>query len=91
MASLSPVAAGFVVNPSRERERRLIAFYRERGEAAIPLDDGLYELRKNQDGKDVVLLPLRSYDAAKRVRQAFEAAAREHEAAMRCRHGFRSL
>ncbi len=81
MASLQPVAAGFVVTPSRERERRYVRWYLERGEVSIPLDGALFELRANVNGKDLVLLPFRSYDAAVRMRKLFERAAREHERA----------
>jgi hypothetical protein len=91
MATLEPVAAGFIVIPSRDRERSLVAYYREQGAPTLPLDDALFELRATPEGRDVVLLPLRSYDAAKRVQKAFEQAAREHERAERARRKFEVL
>lgn len=91
MASLEPVAAGFMVIPTRERERRYLAYYRDRQETAIPLDDALYELRTTPRGRDVVLLPLRSFEAAKRVRRAFEKGAEDHDRAQRARGGFSPL
>lgn len=91
MAGLEPVAAGFIVIPSRARERRYVAYYRERGEARVPLDDALFDLRATPDGKDVLLLPLRSYDAAVRLRKVFERAAREHDRATRRRRDLSSV
>lgn len=91
MASLEPVAAGFVVIPTKDRERRYVAYYRDRGEGAIPLDDALFDLRTTPEGRDVILLPLRSFDAAKRVRMAFERGAQDHERAERARGGYKPV
>lgn len=91
MAGLEPVAAGFIVIPSRSKERRYVAYYRDRGEARVPLDDALFELRTTPEGKDVLLLPLRSYDAAVRLRKVFERAAREHDRATRKRRDMAPL
>lgn len=91
MSSLEPVAAGFVVIPTKERERRFVAYHRDREESALPLDDALFELRTTPEGRDVILLPLRSFSAAKRVQKAFEDAARAHDRAMRSRGGFQPL
>ncbi|MDY0003054.1 MAG: hypothetical protein RBU30_17275 [Polyangia bacterium] len=91
MASLEPVAAGFVVIPTKDRERRYVAFHRARKESSIPIDDALFELRISPEGKDVVLLPLRSFEAAKRIRKAFEEGAKAHERAERSRGGFKPV
>ena len=91
MASLEPVAAGFVVIPTKEREKRYVAYYRDRQETAIPLDDALFELRSTPEGRDVILLPLRSFDAAKRVRISFRKGAQDHERAERARGGYKPV
>jgi hypothetical protein len=89
MASLQPVSAGFIIVPSRERERRYLAWYAGRDESTIPLEGALFELRISEEHRgDVVLLPLRSYEAATRMRKAFEGAARAHERAQKQRSRF---
>ena len=90
MANLEPVAAGFMVVPTRERERQYLTWYVSRGEPAVPLEDALFEVRTVPEGKHVVLVPFRSYDAAVRMRKLFERAAKEHQRAEKQRARFAS-
>ncbi len=92
MASIQPVSAGFVIIPSRERERRYLKSYADRQEQAIPLDGALFEVRRADEQRGaVVLVPFRSYDAATRMRKAFERAARDHHRAEKQRGRFFSV
>ncbi len=91
MASLQPVAAGFSVTPTREREREYLRFLLRRNERAVPLDDALFEIRTAGDGLHVVLLPFRSYEAARRVLKAFERASKAHQKAERRREKIRPM
>ena len=91
MANLEPVAAGFILVPTRERERQYLAWYVERGEVSLPLEEALFEIRSDAEGRDVVLVPFRSYDAAVRMRKLFERAAKEHHRAEKQRARFSSV
>lgn len=88
MASLEPVAAGFAISPTRARERQYLAFLSDRGDRSVPLEDALYDLRVTGHGEFVILLPFRSFEAAKRMRKAFEKASKDHQKAARERAGF---
>jgi hypothetical protein len=88
MASLKPVAAGFAVIPTRDRERDYLQYLVLRGEPGVPLEEALYDLRTTEDGEHLMLLPFRSYDAAKRLLKAFEKACAAHEKAERQRARF---
>jgi hypothetical protein len=90
MASLQPVSAGFSVIPSRDREREYLRFLVRRGEPGVPLEEALFDIRTAQDGSHVMLLPFRSYDAAKRLTKAFEQASRDHVKAERERDQFKA-
>ncbi len=85
MASLQPVAAGFSVVPTRDRERDYLRYLVRRGEPGVPLEEALFDVRTTDDGAHVMLLPFRSYDAAKRLLKAFEKACKDHQKAQRLR------
>ncbi len=88
MASLQPVAAGFSVLPSRDRERDYLSYLVRRGEPGVPLEEALFDIRTTDDGGHVMLLPFRSYDAAKRLLKAFEKACKSHQKAAKQRELF---
>ena len=88
MASLDPVAAGFAVSPTKDRERQYLAFLSDRGDKSVPLEDALFDLRVTGHGEFVILLPFRSFEAAKRLRKAFEQACKDHQKAERERASF---
>lgn len=91
MASLQPVAAGFSVVPTRDRERDYLRYIVRRGEPGVPLEEALFDVRTTDDGSHVMLLPFRSYDAAKRLLKAFEKAAKDHLKAERAWDQFKVL
>jgi hypothetical protein len=78
VASLVPVAAGFTIVPSRDRERAYVRDLAEHEQYQLPLDGALFEIRLNKQDEWVVLVPFRSYDAASRVLKAFEQGAKDH-------------
>lgn len=90
MATLQPVSAGFSVIPSRERERDYLRFLVRRGEPGVPLEEAMFDIRTTEEGSHVMLLPFRSYDAAKRLTKAFEQASRDHAKAERQRDDFKA-
>ena len=85
MATLQPVTAGFIIVPSRERERHYLEFISEHGENSVPIDEALFELRETDEGGQVVLLPLRSYEAARRICNLFETGSKAHQKAQLAR------
>ncbi len=85
MASLLPVSAGFTVVPTRDRERDYLRFLVGRGESGVPLEEALYDIRTTDEGGHVMLLPFRSYEAAKRLLKAFETGCKNHQKAERLR------
>jgi len=91
MASLLPVSAGFSVVPSREHEREYLRYLVRRGDPGVPLEEALYDIRTTAEGAHVMLLPFRSYDAAKRLLRTFEQAAKDHLKAERERGQFKAL
>jgi hypothetical protein len=91
MASLKPVAAGFTVVPSRDRERDYLRYLVRRSEPGVPLEEALFDIRTTEDGTHVMLLPFRSYDAARRLLKAFEKAAKDHQKAEKERTRFTAL
>ncbi len=90
MASLQPVSAGFTVVPSRDRERDYLQYLVGRGEPGVPLEEALYDIRTTDEGGHVMLLPFRSYDAAKRLLKAFEKGCKNHQKAQKRRAEFLS-
>jgi hypothetical protein len=88
MASLQPVSAGFSVVPTRDRERDYLRYLVRRGEPGVPLEEALYDIRTTDEGGHVMLLPFRSYDAAKRLLKAFETGCKNHEKAEQRRAEF---
>jgi hypothetical protein len=85
VATLETVAAGFSLVPSRDREREYLRYYVGKEQFTLPLEGALFELRLTREDVWVVLLPLRSFDTAKRIQKAFEQAAKDHQAAMKAR------
>ena len=83
MANLEPVAAGFTIVPVKDRERSYVQYYVAKETYQLPLDGALFEVRLSKEDVWVVLVPFRSYDAARRVLKDFENAARDHEKAER--------
>ena len=88
MATLQAVAAGFVVAPSRDREREYLEYLVDQGEGGVPLEGAVYDIRVDPAGERVMLLPLRSYETAKRLAKAFEGASKSHQKAERERRKF---
>lgn len=88
MASLLAVAAGFVVAPSRDREREYLDFLVDQAEGGVPLEGAIYDIRVGPAGERVVLLPLRSYETARRLLKLFEGASKAHRRAVRERRKF---
>jgi hypothetical protein len=88
MASLQAVAAGFVVAPSRDREREYLEYLVDHGEGGVPLEGAIYDIRLSPTGERVVLLPLRSYETARRLLKLFESASKSHQKAERERRKF---
>lgn len=90
MASLLAVSAGFSVVPSRDRERDYLRYLVRRGEPGVPLEDALFDIRTTDDGGHVMLLPFRSYEAARRLLKSFEKACKAHQKAERERERFQT-
>jgi hypothetical protein len=76
MASLEPVAAGFTIVPTKDRERSFVRDHADRDQFQLALDGAQFEIRLTREDHWVVLIPFRSYDAASRVLKAFETAAK---------------
>ncbi len=71
--------------PTRDRERDYLCYLVRRGEPRVPLEEALFDIRTTDEGGHVMLLPFRSYDAARRLLKAFERGCKSHQKAQRRR------